>query len=72
MNLVLSILMLAAIALVLGAFVLWRRTGRVRQPLLMLLLAAIAVANIALWTVPDRSGTAPLDRLDAGSATQPA
>lgn len=71
MNLVLSILMLAAIALVLGAFVLWRRTGRVRQPLLMLLPAAIAIANVAIWTVPDEDGTAPLDRLDADTA-QPA
>lgn len=70
MNLVLSILMLAAIGLVVGAFVIWRRTGVVRQPLLMLLLAAIAVVNVALWTVPDGTGAAPLDKLDeSGTGT---
>lgn len=66
MNLVLSILMLAAIGLVVGAFVIWRKTGVVRQPLLMLMLALIAIVNVALWTVPDPSGTAPLDKLSPG------
>lgn len=68
MNLVLSILMLAAIGLVVGAFVIWRKTGVVRQPLLMLMLALIAIVNVALWTVPDRTGSAPLDKLEQGGA----
>lgn len=68
MGTVLSILMLAALALVAGAFVLWRRTGSARRPLLMLLLAAIAVANVAIWTLPDAEGTAPLDRLGPDGA----
>ena len=34
---VLSILVLAVIALLLGAFALWRRTGQVKQPALMVL-----------------------------------
>lgn len=63
MNLVLSIMMLAAGALVLGAFALWRRTGQRKQPLLMLFLALIALVNVAIWTVPDASGTAPVDKL---------
>lgn len=68
MNLVLSIMMLAAGALVLGAFALWRRTGQRKQPLLMLLLALIAVINVAIWTVPDSSGTAPVDKLPTETA----
>ncbi len=60
MDIVLSIVMLAAIALTGGAFVLWRKTGQTRQPLLMLLLALVAAANVAIWTVPDASGEAPL------------
>jgi len=63
MDMVLSIVMLAAVALVIGAFLLWRRTGQTKQPLLMLVLAAIAAANVAIWTVPDASGEAPLAHL---------
>jgi multisubunit Na+/H+ antiporter MnhC subunit len=54
--------MLAAIALVLGAVMLWRRGASRKQIGLMLLLAAIMVANIAIWTLPDGSGNAPLGR----------
>lgn len=68
MNLVLSIVMLAAGALVVGAFVLWRRGVPAKQPLLMLLLAAIAVVNVLIWTVPDASGEAPLDRVQDEAA----
>jgi hypothetical protein len=50
---VLSIVMLAAIALVIGAFVLWRRGGRRMQVALMLLLAAVMVVNVTIWVVPD-------------------
>lgn len=63
MNLVLSIVMLAAGALCVGAYVLWRRTGQAKQPALMLLLALIAVVNVLIWTVPDASGDAPIDRV---------
>jgi hypothetical protein len=60
MDIVLSIVMLAAIALLIGAFMLWRRTGQAKQPLLMVVLALVALANVAIWTVPDASGEAPL------------
>lgn len=60
MPLVLSILVLAAIALVIGAIALLRRGGSRKQAALMLLLAVIAAANVAIWTVPDASGTSPL------------
>ena len=65
MNLVLSIVMLAAIALLIGAFVLWRRTGDAKKAMLMVLLAIIAAMNVAIWTVPDNSGEAPIDKIEA-------
>ena len=68
LDVVLSILMLAALALLAGAFLLWRKTGRTKQPLLMVLLAVIAVANVAIWTVPSAGGSAPLDQLGASGA----
>jgi len=64
MNTVLSILMLAAVGLLLGAFVLWRKGGPLKQVLMMVLLSIIAVANVAIWTVPDVEGDAPLDKLE--------
>lgn len=57
---VLSIVMLATIALVIGAYALWRRGGSRLQIALMLVLAAIMAGNVAIWTWPDASGQAPL------------
>ena len=62
-DIVLSIVMLAALALVAGAFVLWRRTRQVKQPALMVLLAVIAVLNVLIWTVPTSSGEAPITQI---------
>ncbi|PLK23266.1 hypothetical protein C0V72_10730 [Porphyrobacter sp. TH134] len=62
-DIVLSIVMLAALALVAGAFFLWRRTGEVKNPALMVLLAVIAVANVLIWTVPSDSGQAPIEQI---------
>lgn len=62
---VLSILMLAALALLAGAYLLWRRQGLVRQVWLMILLAGIVLMNIAIWTVPLSDGTAPVERAAA-------
>ena len=64
-DIVLSIVMLAALALVAGAVVLWRRTGQVKQPALMVLLAVIAVLNVLIWTIPTQSGEAPIEHLKA-------
>ena len=61
---VLSILVLAAFALVAGAMYLWRKPGMRRQALLMLVLAAIAVVNVAIWTLPDGEGRSPIGQLD--------
>lgn len=62
-DIVLSIVMLAALALAAGAFVLWRRTGQVKQPALMVLLAVIAVLNVLIWTIPSTSGEAPITQI---------
>ncbi len=64
---VLSIVVLAAIALFFGAFLLWRRTGNSRNALLMVILALVALANVAIWTVPAEDGEAPLDKVERGS-----
>jgi drug/metabolite transporter superfamily protein YnfA len=64
-DIVLSIVMLAALALVAGAFVLWRRTGEAKNPALMVLLAVIAVVNVLIWTVPTSSGEAPIEAIKA-------
>lgn len=64
-DIVLSIVMLAAFALVAGAFVLWRRTGEFKQPALMVLLAVIAIANVLIWTIPTQDGDAPIEQLKA-------
>ena len=59
---ILSILALAVVGLVIGAFALWRRGGQARQVGLMLLLAAIIAGNVLIWTVPDSTGKAPVSR----------
>ena len=43
----LSVLVLACIAMLLGALALWRRRGSGRQVWLMLLLAAVLAVNVA-------------------------
>jgi membrane-bound metal-dependent hydrolase YbcI (DUF457 family) len=62
MDMALSIVVLAAIALVAGAIWLWRRGGATKQVWLMLLLAVVMIVNVLIWTLPDSGGTAPLDR----------
>jgi hypothetical protein len=62
METALSILVLAAIALLLGAFFLWRRGGNMLQVVLMIILALVMIVNVGIWTLPDPSGQAPLNR----------
>ena len=68
MDVVLSLVMLAALLLVLGAYALWRRTGEAKQPALMVLLALIAIANVLIWTVPTADGTSPVEQIEAAEA----
>ena len=60
-DLVLSIVMLAAILLLLGAYAMWKRTGEAKQPALMVVLAIVAIANVLIWTIPNSDGTSPLE-----------
>ena len=64
-DIVLSIVMLAALALLAGAYALWRRTGQIKQPALMMVLAVIAVLNVLIWTLPTSTGEAPITQIKA-------
>ncbi|MXO60192.1 hypothetical protein GRI89_11645 [Altererythrobacter salegens] len=64
MDVIFSVVVLAAFALLGGAWFQWRREGAVKQVWLMALLAVIMLANVALWTVPDKNGAAPMDRAE--------
>lgn len=65
---VFSLVMLAAIALLAGAFVYWRRTGEVKQPALMVVLAIVAVGNVLILTIPTSDGRAPVDKIETDKA----
>ncbi|MCB2078492.1 MAG: hypothetical protein KDE55_12440 [Novosphingobium sp.] len=61
MGTVLSLLVLLSLAMLGGAWLLWRKGGSRKQIALMVALAVIAIANVAIWTIPDSSGESPLD-----------
>ena len=61
MGTVLSVVMLAALALVAGAIYLWRREAR-KQAGLMLVLAMVMIVNVLIWTVPDSAGTTLIEQ----------
>jgi hypothetical protein len=65
MNIVLSILVIAAVALVAGAVLLWRKGGSRTQAVLMVIVAAILIANVLIWTLPYGNGEAPVDKVEA-------
>lgn len=62
MNLALSIAMLAAGALVAGAWFLWRREASRLQVVLMLVMALVIVGNVLIWTVPTDGGAPPVQQ----------
>ena len=66
MDAVLSVVALAALALVAGAIYLWRRGVR-KQAGLMLVLAGVMIVNVQIWTLPGSGGTAPIDRAAQGA-----
>jgi hypothetical protein len=66
MGTVLSVVMVAALALLAGAVFLWRRGGAAKQAWLMVVLAVVMIVNVLIWTIPDGGGTAPIDRAAAG------
>lgn len=56
MDIAISLLVLTAIALVLGATALFRRGGYRKQAVLMLVLAAVMAVNVVIWTLPTPEG----------------
>lgn len=56
MDIAVSLLVLTTIALVLGAVALFRRGGYRKQAILMLVLAAVMVMNVVIWTLPTGEG----------------
>ena len=66
MDTILSVVVLVAIALVGGAIFLWRRDGLKKQVWLMLVLAVVMIVNVLIWTLPNKDGTAPIDRAAEG------
>ncbi len=59
MDTIYSIAMLAALALVWGAYALWKRGGSRKQVALMLVMAAVLAANVAIWVLPIFGEAAP-------------
>ena len=55
-DLALSLMVLTAFAMVLGAVYLLRRGGAKKQALLMLVLALVMAVNVGIWTLPDDQG----------------
>lgn len=66
MDAILSVLVLAAVVLIGAAIWRWRREGPGTQVWLMLVLAVVIIANVLIWTVPNKDGTAPIDRAAEG------
>lgn len=60
MDIALSLMVLTVLALIAGAVFLLRRGGMRKQAVLMLVLAVVITLNVAIWTVPDANGDAPL------------
>lgn len=65
MDIALSLLVLTSIALLGGAYVLFRR-GKRRQAWLMLGLAVVMVLNVAIWTWPMQDGESLKTAVPAG------
>jgi acyl dehydratase len=54
-DLVISLMMLATLALAMGAVFLWRRGERKRAGL-MAVLAIVIAGNVVIWTTPTENG----------------
>jgi drug/metabolite transporter superfamily protein YnfA len=51
-----SITVLAILALLGGAFYLWRKHHNRKQALLMVVLALVMGINVVIWTIPTTAG----------------
>ena len=50
---ILSLAVLAAMALLAGAIFLWRRPGERRRAILMAVAALVVLMNVAIWSLPE-------------------
>jgi len=69
MDMVLSVVMLAAIALFALAIWLWRKRGADKQVWLLLALVVVLIGNVLIWPRSSdlkSGGTAPVDRAAEG------
>lgn len=57
-DLALSVTMLAALALLVGGAVLWAKRGERRKGLTMIAAGLVALANVAIWSLPTPRDTA--------------
>lgn len=62
-DIILSIIVLAAILLLIGAVVLFRK-GMTKQATLMAILAVVMAVNVAIWLVPTEDGQTPAELVD--------
>ena len=65
-NLILSILMLAGAALLLGGIYILRKGINRKQGWLMILAAAVMFANVGIWTIPVPETNQPVSPQHAG------
>jgi len=56
-DLLLSVAMLAALALILGGAVLWRMRSESRKGITMIVAGVVVLANVAIWSLPAPQGT---------------
>ena len=68
LDIVLSLLVLAALLLIGRAVVLFRRGYR-KQAGLMVVAALVALMNVGIWTIPDSSGVSPVDGVPEGDGS---
>ena len=65
-NLILSILMLAGAALLLGGIYILRKGINRKQGWLMILASAVMFANVGIWTIPVPETNQPVSPQPAG------
>ena len=64
MDIVLSLVVLAALGLLAAAWFAWQRGNR-QQAVLMAILALVGIVNVLIWTLPNAKGTSPVEQIDA-------
>jgi len=65
-DVILSLVMLCAFALLAGGSFLLSKGAR-KQGVLMIVLALVMIANAAIWVIPDEDGSSPRAQAAAGA-----